>query len=223
MADLGKLMDGCGLSSHFYADDSQLYTAGSPSASDEVQQRMILGIERIARWLESNRLQMNPSKTDFLWCATRRQCRQLSTAALTIDDVAVMPASSVRDLGIILQSDMLMTSHVHKIVGRCFRQLRLIRSCLGSFIFEASSTAVNSFIMCRIDYCSSLLTGLPTCLLDRLQALLNASAKLIFGCQKYDHVTPILSDRLHWLPVPQRIEFKLCLLTFKALHGMAPQ
>jgi hypothetical protein len=46
-ADLGKLTDGCGLSSHFYADDSKLYTAGSPSASDEVHQRMILGIERI--------------------------------------------------------------------------------------------------------------------------------------------------------------------------------
>jgi len=56
-----------------------------------------------------------------------------------------------------------------------------------------------------------------------LQAVLNASAKLLCGCQKYDHVTPLIRDRLHWLPVPQRIEFKLCLLTFKSLRGMAPR
>jgi len=54
-------------------------------------------------------------------------------------------------------------------------------------------------------------------------AVLNASAKLLCGCQKYDHVTPLRRDRLHWLPVSQNIEFKLCLLTFKSLRGMAPR
>ena len=61
------------------------------------------------------------------------------------------------------------------------------------------------------------------CLLDRLQSVLDASAKLFCGCQKYDHVTPLISDRLHWLPIPQRIELKLCLLTFKSLRRMAPR
>jgi hypothetical protein len=95
-----------------------------------------------------------------------------------------------------------------------------------SLTFEASRTlrtTYNSFIMCRIDYCNSLLTGLPKWFLDRWQAVLNASAKLICGRLKYDHATPLLRDKLHWLPVQQRNEFKLCLLTFKALHGMVPQ
>ena len=52
-ANLGKLMDSCGLSSHFYADDSQLYAVGRPSSCDEVRQRMKCGIEKIARWMES--------------------------------------------------------------------------------------------------------------------------------------------------------------------------
>src|SRR6218665_1685511 len=50
----------------------------------------------------------------------------------------------------------------------------------------------------------------PVCLLDRLQSVLNAAARLIFN-RKYDHITPILRDVLHWLPVPFRIEYKLCL------------
>ena len=117
-ADLGKLMDSCDLSSHFYADDSQLYAAGRPSSCDEVLQRMTCGIEKIARWMESNRLRMNPPKTDFLWCATRRRCHQLSTDPLLIEDASLTPSSTVRDLSVIvLHSDMSVTSHVNQIVG----------------------------------------------------------------------------------------------------------
>src|SRR6218665_488691 len=58
----------------------------------------------------------------------------------------------------------------------------------------------------------SLLAGAPACLLDELQSVLNAAARLICNRRKYDHVTTLLRDVLHWLPVPFRIEYKLCLL-----------
>jgi len=74
---------------------------------------MKCGIEKIARWMESNSLRMNPSKTNFLWCATRRRCHQLSTDLLLIDDVSLTPSSTVRDLGVVLQSDMSMMSHIN--------------------------------------------------------------------------------------------------------------
>src|SRR6218665_3533621 len=65
--------------------------------------------------------------------------------------------------------------------------------------------------------------GKPACLLDGLQSVLNAAARLICNRRKYDHVTPLLRDVLHWLPVPFRIEYKLCLLVFQSLHGAAPE
>ena len=135
-ANLGKLMDSCGLSSHFYADDSQLYAVGRPSSCDEVRQRMKCGIKKIARWMESNHLRMNPSKTDLFWCATRRRCHQLSTDPLLIEEASLTPSSTVRDLGVILQSDMSMTSHVNQIVGQCFHQSRLIKSCMKSLSLD---------------------------------------------------------------------------------------
>jgi len=92
-ADLGKLMDSCGLLSHFCANDSQLYAAGRPSSCDEVRRRMKCGVEKIARWMESNCVRMNPSKTDFLWCATHRRCHQLSTDPILIDDASLTLAS----------------------------------------------------------------------------------------------------------------------------------
>ena len=58
--------------------------------------------------------------------------------------------------------------------------------------------------------------------LDRVQSILKIAACLIYGRAKYDHVTPILRDKLHWLRVPERIQYMCCLLVYKSLHGLAP-
>lgn len=222
-ADVGELATSLGLASHFYADDSQLYTWGHPSTVEQQRGRMELGIERIADWMRSNRLRLNPEKTDFLWCATRRRCLHLDTGALSVCGALIRPSTSVRDLGVLLESDLSMRRHIAWTVGCCFRQLRLIRSCIKSLPFEAARAAVAAFVTSKVDRCNSLLAGAPACLLDGLQSVLNAAARLVCNRRKYDHVTPLLRDVLHWLPVPSRIEFKLCLLVFKSLHGAAPE
>ena len=74
-----------------------------------------------------------------------------------------------------------------------------------------------------IDYCNCLLAGAPQYQLNRLQAVMNSAGRLICGLSKFDHISQVLHDRLHWLAVPQRIRYKLCLLVYKALHGLAPQ
>ena len=81
---------------------------------------------------------------------------------------------------------------------------------------------MNSFIIARVDYCNSILTGLSKQQLARIQSVLNVAARIIFGQARFDHITPTLSDWLHWLKVPQRIEFKRCLLVYKALLEQAP-
>ena len=50
---------------------------------------------------------------------------------------------------------------------------------------------------------------------------LNSAARLILGLKRFDHITPALMD-LHWLPYPQRITYKLCMIMFKCLRGSAP-
>ena len=58
-------------------------------------------------------------------------------------------------------------------------------------------------------------------LLQRLQSVMNAAARLIFPSSKFDHVTPVLRQ-LHWLNDRERIDFKLAVLVYKCLHGLAP-
>ena len=71
-------------------------------------------------------------------------------------------------------------------------------------------------------FCNSLLAGLPSSSLNRLQAVQNAAARLLMKKKKFDHITPILTELHTLLPVRKRIQFKVLLLTFKALHDRSP-
>jgi len=94
----------------------------------------------------------------------------------------------------------------------------MVRSSLTS---EAAKTLVHAFVSSRFGYCNSLLYGIGDSLLTKLQTVQNAAARVVTGTRKFDHITPVLRQ-LHWLPVCQRITFKLVLITFKCLHGLAP-
>ena len=80
---------------------------------------------------------------------------------------------------------------------------------------------MHAFVTSKVDYCNSLLYGVPKYVLQRLQRVLNCAARKVFKSNKYDHITPLLRE-LHWLPIQQRIEFKILLITFKALNKQAP-
>src|SRR6218665_839051 len=95
-------------------------------------------------------------------------------------ELSVCGASpSVRDLDVLLESDLSTRRHVAWTVGCCFRQLRLIRSCMKSLPLGAAKAPVAAFVTSRVDRYNSLLAGAPACLLDGLQSVLNAAARLI--------------------------------------------
>ena len=82
-------------------------------------------------------------------------------------------------------------------------------------------TLVHAFISSRLDYCNSLLVGVGEGLLQKIQRVQNAAARLVTGTRKYEHITPVLRA-LHWLPIRQRIFFKIAVPVYKCLHNLAP-
>ena len=95
-------------------------------------------------------------------------------------------------------------------------------SRIRKFLSVSSTKAlVHAFVTCRLDNCNSLLYGLPKHLVHRLQFAQNCAARLILCGRKHDRVTPLLRE-LHWLPVEQRIIFKMLFFTFKALNNLCP-
>jgi len=81
---------------------------------------------------------------------------------------------------------------------------------------------VVALVHSRLDYGNSVLVGIPAYLLRRLQSVLNAAARLIFHLKRSDHITDALVS-LHWLRVPERIQYKVTVLGYRVLHGSAPR
>ena len=162
-------------------------------------------MEDIAQWMSSNRLKLNPSKTDFMWCATRRRQHQLSKDHVTFAGSDIQPSSTVRDLGVLLDSELSFGPHISQLVSRCFLYLCRIKSCEHALPMDAAKAVVNSFVIPRVDYCNSLLAGAPRYQLDRLQSVMNTAARLLVSAKKHDSIRHVLRDRLHWLPVQQRV------------------
>ena len=79
----------------------------------------------------------------------------------------------------------------------------------------------NAFVTSRLDYCNALLSGYPDKAPNKLQLVLHTAARILTRTKKCDHITPALAS-LHCLPVKARADFKVLLLTYKTLQGLAP-
>ena len=102
---------------------------------------------------------------------------------------------------------------------RFFISIKYLR--LGSFLHQKLRKPLYTHLSLQRSTIASLLFGLPKLLLQRLQRVLNCAARAVYQSNKYYHITPLLME-LHWLPVEQRINFKILLITYKALNGQAP-
>ena len=215
------LITACGLSAHSYADDTQIYLSVPPADASSSVQRFTFCVERIHEWMSINRLKLNTDKTQAIWVGTRQQLEKISIREIRLGSTAVAVSTVVSDLGVTVDSQLTMADHVAAVRRSCFFQLRQLKSIRSSLTTDAAKTLVHAFVSSRLDYCNSLLAGVTGGLLKKLQSVQNAAARLITRTRKFDHVTPVLRD-LHWLPIRQRIDFKIATLVFKCLHGLAP-
>jgi len=220
-ADIGRVIEAHGLLHHCYADDTQLYFQCRRADSGLLKNRVIRCIAELTDWMAQNRVKLNPSKSEFLWCTSARCKQQLSDESFVLVDGATKPSSQVRNLGIIFDNTMSMSAYVNQLVSSCFYQLRRIRAIRCNVSTSSAVKLVNSFVVSRVDCYNSLLLGLPEYQLKRIQSVMNAAACLIYGKTRRDHVSPLL-HKLHWLRVPERLTYKACLLVYKALRCQAP-
>jgi len=154
--------------------------------------------------MSSNRLTLNAAKTEFIWLGTRmQQMAKVTVSLLHVKDQLITPLDKVRDLGVIIDGELSIDQHVRNVVRGCFYQLRQLRSVWRSLTIDARRTIMAAaFVATRVDHCNAVLYGASIQVTRRLQMVLNAIARLVVGAGKFDHVTPVLRDVLHWLPVP---------------------
>ena len=222
---IGSIIRKHGLNFHLYADDTQIYISFNPripGAHQLALQKLETCIADLSNWMNVNKLKLNPAKTEFLISGTSQGLNKLPPVELKLENSTIKPTTSVRNLGIILDAHMSMTQHINSLISSLNFHLRNIRRISKYLDFDTKHTVVPSLILSRLDYGNALLYGAKAKDLDRLQSLQNKAIKLIFSAGRRDSPSPLL-DNLHWLPVRERIHFKICMYVFKCLHGSAPE
>jgi hypothetical protein len=221
---LGDILRKHGMSFHIYADDTQMYVSFDLKKDGDLERNIKKLEECIAEirvWMRQNFLKGNDEKTEVLFLGSATNISRLSQPAINIGDHDVESTKSVRNLGAIFDETMSMENHVNNVCRAAHMHLRNIGRIRRYLTQEAAEVLVHSFVSTKLDYMNALLVGLPGKLLKKLQKVQNLAARIVTKTKRTDHITPILK-KLHWLPVCQRIEYKILMLTYKALNGLAP-
>ena len=208
----------------FYADDGDLYICFKPKdgANKEfTRDRIECCIQDNRQWMADNWLKFNDPKTEFMIISSRF-APSVDFPDFHVGDSLITPSTSARKLGFIFDSGLSFVDQINAVVRNSFVELRRLAAIRKNLTKVAAEALAHSFISSRLDYCNSLYYGLPQYLIDKLQYVQNSTARLICGTYKFDHITPVLFS-LHWLPIYLRIQYKINLITYKALNGMAPR
>ena len=220
ISPLESIIDRYHIQKMFYADDTQLYVSFNRSSISDPTTEILHCIQTIKQWSQRNSLKLNSSKTEFLHIISRfRETTPIQS--LDLDETSVPSSKSCRNLGAIFDSRMTFEkfiSHKCRTASYALYRIGKIRNYLDK---PTTEKLIHAFVLCHIDFCNSLIFGLPQRQIKKLQTIQNSAARLVTQTRKYESITPVLRN-LHWLPVLSRISFKLLVFAYECFHEIAP-
>ena len=168
---------------------------------------------------------LNPAKTEALIVSTSVRVRlrhEAPIASVSMAGADIKIAESVKSLGVTIDSSLNFNKHVNGICRSSGYHIRALRHIRRFTDYDSVRSIASALVGARIDYCNSILHGTSQCNIDKLQLLQNSLARTVVGSSRTEPITPILA-RLHWLPIKDRIQYKIALLTHKVLTTNQPE
>lgn len=219
---IGKIIQKHRLQYHIYADDTQIYTVSDMNSINENVARIESCIRDVRRWMQTNKLKLNDSKTEVIIFGTKQKLQQLQDIRIQIGDEAIRPSKTVKNLGVHMDQELKMDSHVNSICKTANFHIHNIRRIRKFLTKDATKSLTNALVTSRLDYGNALLYGTTANLRKKMQKVQNSSARLITYTPRREHMTPVLRS-LHWLPINKRLQYKILLCTYNSFQGTAPQ
>lgn len=210
-----------GISVQCYADDTQLYVSFRPNEEALALERLERCIADLRLWMNRNRLKLNDSKTEFIIFGTNTNLKKIKTVSVRVGDEDIVAVDKVRNIGAYFDAEMKMEVQVKNTCKGAWLNLYNIGKIRQYLTFDQAKTIIHAYVTSKLDANNALLSGTTSELKSKLQLVQNAAAKLITKNKKQDHATPLLYN-LHWLPIEDRIIFKILLLAYKSLNDMGP-
>ena len=204
-----------------YTDDTQLYVSFYPDAESETLEKLEQCIENLRGWMNRNRLKLNDSKTEFIIFGTKSKLRSVKTTSVRVGEEHITAVKNVRNIGAYFDCELKMDTQVNNMCKRAWLHLYNIGKIRSYLTLDQAKTLVHAYVTSKLDANNSLLAGITVEHKRQLERVQNAAAKVVTKRKKFDSVTPLLYD-LHWLPIKDRIKFKILLLTYKSLNEKGP-
>ena len=129
-----------------------------------------------------------------------------------VGDSNIVSSNSTCNLGVIFDKCMKLDYHISSVCKPTYFHLRNIGRIRSILSNDACAQLIHSLVTVRLDYCNSILYGLPDNIMYRLQKIQNTAARILIHLPRHSHISATLFD-LHWLPIRYTITFKICILT----------
>ena len=207
-----------------YADDHTVYTSfvpGDAATEATTISGLSASLDDIKGWMLENRLKMNDSKTEFIICGSRSGLQKCKSTTIAVGETSVKGSPCIKLLGLNTDEQLTWKHHIglkSRVASLSLHNLNKIRKFLTK---DNKLKLVYALVFSHIDYCNGIFVNLPKASLKPFQRIQNFAAKMIVGKSKFDSATDALKE-LHFLPIKARCDFKILLLVYKCLHGLAP-
>ena len=222
--ELSKIAAKHGLSIHIYADDTQLYIGFRPfSEHTDTINRITSCLHDIKTWMFSNFLKLNVSKTKALLIGSKGNTIFHPKINLDYDNQLIENPSDgyVKTLGVLYDKNLSMEKQVSEICKVCYFHLRRLGRIRNYLDIELKILLIKSYILSKLDYCNIILANISDKLIKCMQRVQNAAVRFIYNIKKSEHISQYVK-MAHFLPIKFRIQYKMCLITFKILNGLSP-
>ena len=210
---------------HSYADDIHIFTDADNENDSSAHIRLQNCLRELSIWFHENSLQLNPLKTEVMY--VNHTSKHFSTSfTFSFDKCLLSSSQTIKNLGVILKSNHDMKSFISEKIRSVNFQLYRIKKIRKSLNFFTCKILVTSLVLGVFDNCNVLLIGLPAITLAELTSLQRYAVRIIHKLphrEENNHISITqLMKELHWLPIKERIIYKIFLMTHNALHFETP-
>ena len=217
------IFQACSFKSTSFADDSN----GSKTFSLQFQFNILKNdvakcMAEISHWMNIQFLKINPDKTEIILFHPKSLEDKVIIKGTFIGNQCIRFSREVKNVGVWLDEQLNLKTHVNKIVSHSFKLLKDIGRVRNVLSEKHTESLVHAVISSRLDQCNSLFINMSKDNIKKLQKVQNAAARLVTKKQKRDSISSTLK-KLHWLKVESRIIFKVILLVYKSIHGLCSE